>query len=166
MPCGGSEPALADQALLQPSPSTRLTNSGQRFRSACGTVTTPDLAQIIALDAADGIGLKVTKSGGLTRARRQRDMCIAAGYTISVQDTTGSDIAFAAIVHLAQTVPEKWLRCALDCRGITDRKTAEGNYAVTEGAVTAPVEPGLGITPLADVLGKPVAHYGSGQHAS
>ncbi len=125
-----------------------------------------DLAQIIALDAADGIGLKVTKSGGLTRARRQRDMCIAAGYTISVQDTTGSDIAFAAIVHLAQTVPEKWLRCALDCRGITDRKTAEGNYAVTEGAVTAPVEPGLGITPLADVLGKPVAHYGSGKLAS
>ena len=120
-----------------------------------------DLAWIIAQDAADGIGLKVTKSGGLTRARRQRDMCIAAGYPVSVQDTTGSDIAFAAIVHLAQTVPEKWLRCALDCRGITNRKTAAGNYDVTDGTVTAPAEPGLGITPLADVLGSPVAHYGS-----
>ena len=119
-----------------------------------------DLAWIIAQDAADGIGLKVTKSGGLTRARRQRDMCIAAGYPISVQDTTGSDIAFAAIVHLAQTVSEKWLRCALDCRGITNIKTATGNYTVTNGAVTAPAEPGLGVTPLNDVLGNPVAHYG------
>jgi L-alanine-DL-glutamate epimerase-like enolase superfamily enzyme len=120
-----------------------------------------DLAQIVALDAADGIGLKVTKSGGLTRARRQRDMCIAAGYTLSVQDTTGSDIAFAAIVHLAQTVPEKWLRCALDCRGITDKKTADSNVTVTEGTVVAPNEPGLGVEPLEAVLGKPIAHYGS-----
>jgi L-alanine-DL-glutamate epimerase-like enolase superfamily enzyme len=119
-----------------------------------------DLAQIIAQDAADGIGLKVTKSGGLTRARRQRDMCVACGYPMSIQDTTGSDIAFAAIVHLAQTVPKKWLRCALDCRGITDRKTATGDYAVKEGTVTAPAEPGLGITPLADTLGNLVAQYG------
>jgi L-alanine-DL-glutamate epimerase-like enolase superfamily enzyme len=119
-----------------------------------------DLARIIAEDAADGIGLKITKSGGLTRARRQRDMCIAAGYPVSVQDTTGSDIAFAAVVHLAQTVPGKWLRCALDCREMTDRKTAEGGYAVTDGTVTAPEEPGLGFTPRPEALGSPVARYG------
>ena len=120
-----------------------------------------ELMRIISEDAADGIGLKVTKSGGLTRARRQRDMCIAAGYALSVQDTTGSDIAFAAIVHLAQTVPQKWLRCALDCRSITDTKTARGDYALQEGTVAAPREPGLGITPLKEVLGAPVATYGA-----
>jgi len=119
-----------------------------------------ELVRIIAEDAADGIGLKVTKSGGLTRARRQRDMCIAAGYTLSVQDTTGSDIAFAAIVHLAQTVPAKLLRCALDCRGMTAKKTATGNYTVTDGVVTAPHEPGLGITPLPELFDCPVAKYG------
>jgi L-alanine-DL-glutamate epimerase-like enolase superfamily enzyme len=119
-----------------------------------------ELLQIVSEDAADGIGLKVTKSGGLTRSRRQRDICVAAGYTLSVQDTTGSDIAFAAIVHLAQTVPAKLLRCALDCRGITDKITATGNYAVTDGMVTAPPEPGLGLTPLTDVLGQPAAVYG------
>jgi L-alanine-DL-glutamate epimerase-like enolase superfamily enzyme len=122
--------------------------------------TEAELLRIVAEDAADGIGLKVTKSGGLTRSRRQRDICVAAGYTLSVQDTTGSDIAFAAIVHLAQTVPAKLLRCALDCRGITDKNTATGNYAVTDGMVTAPPEPGLGLTPLTDVLGQPVAVYG------
>jgi L-alanine-DL-glutamate epimerase-like enolase superfamily enzyme len=118
-----------------------------------------ELVHIITEDAADGIGLKVTKCGGLTRARRQRDMCVAAGYTLSVQDTTGSDIAFAAIVHLAQTVPGRLLRCALDCRRITDTKTATGSYAVTDGTVTAPSDPGLGITPLPEVLGSPVAEY-------
>lgn len=120
-----------------------------------------ELVQIIAEDAADGIGLKITKSGGLTRARRQRDLCIAAGYTLSVQDTTGSDIAFAAIVHLAQTVPAKLLRCALDCRGISKKKTATGNYEVTGGTVAAPREPGLGITPLPEVFDRPVAQYGA-----
>lgn len=121
--------------------------------------TEADLVQIIAEDAADGIGLKLTKSGGLTRARRQRDMCIAAGYTLSVQDTTGSDIAFAAIVQLAQTVPAKLLRCALDCRSITKIRTASGNYAIVDGAVTAPAEPGLGVEPLAHVFERPVACY-------
>jgi L-alanine-DL-glutamate epimerase-like enolase superfamily enzyme len=123
--------------------------------------TESELVQIIAEDAADGIGLKLTKSGGLTRARRQRDMCIAAGYTLSVQDTTGSDIAFAAIVQLAQTVPAKLLRCALDCRSITKMRTASGNYAVIDGAVMAPPEAGLGITPLAEVFDRPVARYGA-----
>jgi L-alanine-DL-glutamate epimerase-like enolase superfamily enzyme len=57
--------------------------------------------QFIADDAAEGIGMKVTKHGWLTKCRRIRDICLAAGYTFSVQDTVGSDIAFAAIVHLA-----------------------------------------------------------------
>ncbi len=63
------------------------------------------IVHLIADDAADGIGLKISKNGGLTRGRRHRDICLAAGYTISVQETAGSDIAFAAIVHLGQTIP-------------------------------------------------------------
>src|SRR5690606_17391359 len=74
------------------------------------------IIQLIADDAAEGIGLKISKNGGLTRGRRHRDICLAAGYTVSVQETTGSDIAFAAIVHLGQTVPEKNLRCVLESR--------------------------------------------------
>ena len=64
-----------------------------------------DLAFAVANDVADGIGLKISKAGGLTRGRRHRDICQAAGMTVSVQDTVGSSIAFAAIVHLGATVP-------------------------------------------------------------
>ncbi|KAF9641505.1 muconate-lactonizing protein [Lasiodiplodia theobromae] len=117
------------------------------------------IVQLVAEDGADGIGLKISKAGGLTRGRRQRDICIAAGYTISVQDTVGSDIAFAAIVHLGQTVPKRYLRCVLECRDMVTLKTADGDFPVRDGHVVAPSAPGLGIAPRMDVLGEPVASY-------
>jgi len=118
-----------------------------------------DIISLIAEDGADGIGLKISKNGGLTRCRRQRDICIAAGYTMSVQDTTGSDIAFAAIVHMGQTVPQKQLRCVLECRDMVTLKTADGDYAVENGLIRAPQTPGLGITPRMEVLGDTVMSF-------
>ncbi len=115
--------------------------------------------QLISEDAAEGINLKISKAGGLTRGRRQRDMCIAAGYTMSVQETTGSDIAFAALVHLGQTVPEHLLRCVLECRDMVSVTTADGDFPVRDGRVQAPGAPGLGITPRLEVLGEPRASY-------
>lgn len=117
------------------------------------------ITQFIADDAVDGIGLKISKTGGLTRGRRVRDICLAAGYTMSVQDTSGSDIAFAAIVHLGQTIPARNLRCILECRDMCVGKTADGAFDVHNGLLTAPTNPGLGITPRLDVLGTPVANY-------
>jgi len=121
--------------------------------------TEEDIVSLIAQDGADGIGLKISKNGGLTRCRRQRDICIAAGYTMSVQDTTGSDIAFAAIVHMGQTVPKKFLRCVLECRDMISVKTADGDYVVENGFITAPKSPGLGIKPRMGVLGEAVLSY-------
>lgn len=117
------------------------------------------IVQLIAEDAAEGIGLKISKNGGLTHGRRHRDICLAAGYTISVQETTGSDIAFAAIVQLGQTVPQKNLRCLLESRDMVSVKTADGDFAVVDGHVVAPEAPGLGIVPRLEVLGTPVASY-------
>jgi len=117
------------------------------------------IVQLIAEDAAEGIGLKISKNGGLTHCRRHRDICIAAGLTMSVQETAGSDIAFAAIVHMGQTVPERLLRSVLESRDIVALKTADGDFPVVDGRVVAPTTPGLGIKPRLDVLGEPVASY-------
>ncbi|OJJ04170.1 hypothetical protein ASPVEDRAFT_774416 [Aspergillus versicolor CBS 583.65] len=117
------------------------------------------VVQMIADDAVEGIGMKITKNGGLTRCCRQRDICLAAGYTMTVQDTVGSDISFAAIVHMAQTVPERNLRCVLEDRDMVTVKTADGPFEVVGGRVTAPALPGLGITVRMDVVGEPVASY-------
>ncbi|KAL4958488.1 enolase 2-phosphoglycerate dehydratase [Aspergillus filifer] len=121
--------------------------------------TDASIVQLIADDAVEGIGMKISKNGGLTKCRRQRDMCIAAGYTFSVQDTVGSDISFAAIVHMGQTVPERNLRCILETRDMVTLKTADGPFEVVGGRLRAPSVPGLGVTPRMDVLGEPVASY-------
>lgn len=39
--------------------------------------------------------MKITKNGGLIKSRGIRDICPAAEYTFSIQDTVGSDIAFS-----------------------------------------------------------------------
>lgn len=117
------------------------------------------IANLIAHDAAEGFDLKISKAGGLTKGRRQRDIGLAAGFTMGVQDTVGSDIVFAAIVHMAQTILERHLRCILDTRDMVTLKTADADYQIQGGRVAAPTEPGLGITPRLDVLGKPVASY-------
>lgn len=122
-------------------------------------ISDESIIQLIADDGAEGINLKISKSGGLTKSRRQRDICLAAGLTLSVQETTGSDIAFAAIVQLGQTVPERSLRCVLECRDMVDLQTAQGHFPLVDGCVQAPEDPGLGIVPLQEVLGDPLASY-------
>lgn len=118
-----------------------------------------DLATIVAEDAADGVGLKISKQGGLTRSRRQRDMAIAAGLVVSVQETTGSELAFAALLHLAQSTPRRWLRCALDPRTMIGRSLAALDAPIRDGGVQAPWRPGLGISVDVAGLGDPVASY-------
>lgn len=116
-----------------------------------------EIAQMIALDAADGIGLKISKAGGLTPSRRHRDICRAAGLTMSVQDTVGSVIAFAGIIHLGATVPPRLLRCVLDCRDMVTLETACFNAPVCDGGVLVPDAAGLGLTVNHNALGAPVA---------
>lgn len=77
----------------------------------------------------------------------------------SIQDTVGSDIAFAAILHMAQSTPSKMLRCALDTRSMVTVTTAEFNAPIKNGGTQAPQEAGLGVHPNAEVLGEPVLSF-------
>jgi len=117
------------------------------------------LISAIAEDAADGIGLKISKNGGLTAGRRHRDLCRAAGLTMSVQDTVGSELSFAAVVHLGQTVPTGLLRCVLDVRGMVSRATGHMDVAIEGGGVRAPRSPGLGVDVDLDQMGEPVLTF-------
>lgn len=117
------------------------------------------IIDMVAENAGDGIGLKVSKNGGLTACRRQRDIAVAAGFTMSVQDTVGSDIAFAAVLHLGQTVPRKLLRCVLDVRGMVAVTTATIDGLDPGQPMVAPDTPGLGVTPDLAILGAPVRTF-------
>ncbi len=105
-----------------------------------------DIAHIVAQDIADGIGLKISKAGGLTHARRHRDICRAAGLTVSVQDTVGSTLSAASIFHMGATVPERLLRCVLNPRDMVTIQIGAFDAPIEDGGVVAPDTPGLGVS--------------------
>ena len=115
----------------------------------------------ISQDACDGLGIKISKQGGLTRSRRLRDLCVSAGLVASTQETVGSTIAFAALLHLAQSTPAKTLRCALDTRAMVSRQLADFDAPIQNGGVTAPNEPGLGMQVHEQDLGAPIMTFGA-----
>ena len=126
-------------------------SGGREYRSFDATIAT---------DACDGVGLKISKQGGLTASQRQRAIASAAGLVMSVQDTTGSEIAFAAILHLAQSTPRHLLRCALDPRSMVSTRIAAFDAPIVEGGAHAPELAGLGVTPDPAAIGAPVAVFG------
>lgn len=114
------------------------------------------LVRGIAEDAMDVINLKISKVGGLTRARLMRDLCIASGIPMTIEDTWGGDITTAAIAHLARSTPEEFCFSATDFNSYGTVTIAEGSPQRVNGRMTASDVPGLGITPDFDVLGEPV----------
>jgi L-alanine-DL-glutamate epimerase-like enolase superfamily enzyme len=106
--------------------------------------------------AMDVINLKISKVGGFTRARLMRDLCVEAGVALTIEDTWGGDIVTAAIAHLAQSTPEEFLFSATDFNSYVTRSIASGAPARKNGMMSASGRAGLGVTPIAKALGKPV----------
>ncbi len=106
--------------------------------------------------AMDVVNIKLSKVGGLHVARQMRDLCVAMGVAMTIEDSGGSDIATAAIAHLAHSTPEALRFSASDVNGyITVRLAEDGPYH-DRGWMKAPAAPGLGVTVRPDALGKPV----------
>jgi L-alanine-DL-glutamate epimerase-like enolase superfamily enzyme len=120
----------------------------------------PDrLVRGIAEDAMDVINLKISKVGGLTRAKLMRDLCVTQGLPMTIEDTWGGDIITAAIAHLSQSTPAEFCFSATDFNSYGTVSIAEGAPSRVNGRMAASDAAGLGITPVFDVLGDPVATY-------
>jgi len=119
-----------------------------------GSVT--DLLKGIAEDAFDVINLKISKVGGLTKAKLMRDLCVANGIPMTIEDTWGGDIVTATIAHLARSTPEKFCFTATDFNSYGTVSIADGAPQRVNGTMTTMDEPGLGIEPKFEVLGEPV----------
>jgi len=100
--------------------------------------------------------LKISKLGGLTKIRQARDLCVSMGIAMTLEDSWGGDIATAAIAHLAQSTPTEFLFTTTDFNSYVTVSTADGAPQRVNGRMAASTQPGLGITPKMDVLGKPV----------
>lgn len=106
--------------------------------------------------AMDVINLKISKVGGLTKARQIRDLCVSLGIAMTIEDTWGGDIITAAIAHLAHSTPTEYLFSATDFNSYVTVSIAIGAPERQYGRLAASPRPGLGIEPRREVLGEPL----------
>ena len=106
--------------------------------------------------AMDCVNIKISKFGGLTKARQARDLCVSLGIAMTIEDSWGGDIITAAISHLAHSTPTDYLFSSTDFNSYVTQSIADGAPQRIDGRMSASTEPGLGITPKFDVLGDPV----------
>src|SRR6185436_4680020 len=104
----------------------------------------------------DVVNIKTSKFGGLTKARQARDLCASLGIAMTIEDSWGGDIATAAIAHLAHSTPPDLLFSTTDFNSYVTVSTAEGAPQRANGRLAASKDPGLGIRPRLDVLGRRV----------
>jgi L-alanine-DL-glutamate epimerase-like enolase superfamily enzyme len=103
--------------------------------------------------AMDVVNLKISKLGGLTKTKQVRDLCVAMGIAMTLEDSWGGDITTAAIAHLAHSTPEELRFTSTDFNSYVTVGTAEGAPSRDNGFMKASTAPGLGITPRFPVLG-------------
>ncbi len=106
--------------------------------------------------AMDVVNLKISKLGGLTRARQARDLCVSLGVAMTLEDSWGGDIVTAGIAHLAHSTPPEFLFTATDFNSYVTVSLADGAPRRVNGRLAASTAPGLGVTPRKEVLGRPV----------
>jgi L-alanine-DL-glutamate epimerase-like enolase superfamily enzyme len=119
--------------------------------------TVHDLTRAYHMGAMDALNLKIGRVGGLTKARLLRDVCASLKIPMYIQDTAGTSIVESAIAHMAHSTPPRVLLAAWDVTGMMPLKTAEGRPTYKDGRMYASDGPGLGVTPLPEVIGEPVA---------
>lgn len=110
--------------------------------------------------AMDVVNIKISKFGGLTKARLARDLCVSQGIAMTIEDSWGGDITTAAIAHLAHSTPTEFLFTSTDFNSYVTVSTAEGAPQRQNGRMAAGNEAGLGVVPRMNILGEPVLSVG------
>ncbi len=110
----------------------------------------------VADHAMDVVNLKISKLGGLTKAKQARDLCVSLGIAMTLEDSWGGDIITAAISHFAHSTPDEYRFTSTDFNSYVTTSIADGAPQRTNGRMAASTEPGLGVQPKLDVLGDPV----------
>jgi L-alanine-DL-glutamate epimerase-like enolase superfamily enzyme len=106
-----------------------------------------------------GINLKISKVGGLTRARLMRDLAEEVGVSLTVEDTWGGDLVTAAVAHLAASVRPELLFTVSFMNDWTLEHVAGYEPRSRSGVGAAPDGPGLGIDVDVERLGEPLFSF-------
>lgn len=119
--------------------------------------STNDIIRGYRAGAMDIVKIKIARVGGLSKALRMRDLCIDLGLSVVPEEMWGSEVSTAAALHLATSTDPKYLFCTTDSTETVALRTCKGFPERVNGTLTATNDPGLGIYPIFEVLGDPVA---------
>lgn len=116
---------------------------------------TASLLEAHRLGIMDAVALKLSKFGGLSEIRRARDLCLHLGAKMCIEDTWGSDITTAALLHLGAATPPERVLNVCDLSGYVSPRLAPDAPSRRDGRIAPPDGPGLGIFVDQDRLGPP-----------
>lgn len=107
-----------------------------------------------------GVNIKLSRVGGMTKARIMRDTAAALGMSINVDDTWGCALTTAQNLQLASSTPSKLLG-AVDCYAEwTNPLITDVPRVQTDGRARPSQLPGNGFGAInVDLLGEPLLHF-------
>lgn len=124
-------------------------------------ITGFDMIQRVVADrGAEIVCLKLSKQGGLSKARIMRDYLVEHRMPLVAEDTWGGEIATATLAHFATSTPAEFLVNATDLHNYNTRSTGRPAPETKGGRLYASDAPGLGVVPDYASLGPPVASWG------
>ena len=106
--------------------------------------------------AMDVVNIKISRVGGLTKAKQIRDLCESLGIVMTIEDSWGGDLATTAISHLAGSTRPEFLFTSTDFNSYVDLTIADDAPRRKTGRLSVPIGPGLGIHVDEGRLGTPV----------
>ena len=107
-------------------------------------------------NAMEAFNLKISKVGGLTQAKLMRDLAVALGLRVTIEDAWGGDLVTAAVSHLAASTPPDTLFTVSFMNDWTNEHVAGYEPRSQAGFGSAPTRPGLGVDVDVAALGTPL----------
>jgi cis-L-3-hydroxyproline dehydratase len=103
----------------------------------------------------DGVTIKLSRLGGITRAAALRDLAVELGLEVTVEDTGGASIDTAAMLHTGLSTPEPHRLHMVDFRAWVTVDNATGLPQAHGGRLMPADGPGLGVEVREADLGDP-----------
>jgi L-Ala-D/L-Glu epimerase len=142
----------ANVMIEQPTRSQDIDNLAQITRNSPipiiaddGVCTKEQALTIIQKQAAHIINIKISKAGGLYRAKQIVGLCEAAGMPYIIDEITETRVCGTAVSHLALTVSGLVYGGCTCHRHLRDDPVAEGGLRIDDGMVSVEELPGLGL---------------------
>jgi L-alanine-DL-glutamate epimerase-like enolase superfamily enzyme len=104
---------------------------------------------------ADGVTIKLSRVGGITRAVLIRNVAVELNVPVTIEDTGGASIDTAAMVHVSMSTPERLRTHTCNFSTWVTKDNAVGLPVPLNGLLAAPKGIGLGLDVQIDELGEP-----------